>query len=134
MIGGPPKAPLGGPNRKVSPLPPSSQVAAIAEKVKAKKIPVKIPIESVRDGEEVDESKRSIWSRKPIPPSDLEAQVDLEPPEVSTATLYPDDEYRKHLPSTVDVFLPSRVCATFLVVGEKSTKFSYNYLSLHGVR
>ncbi|OCB89245.1 hypothetical protein A7U60_g3612 [Sanghuangporus baumii] len=108
MIGGPPKAPLGGPNRKVSPLPPSSQVAAIAEKVKARKIPVKIPVESERDEEDVDGSKRSLWSRKPISPSDLETPADLDPPEIFTAVSYPDDEYRKHLPPTVDVFLPSR--------------------------
>lgn len=109
MIGGPPKAALGGPNRKVSPLPPSAQVAAIAEKVKAKKIPVKIPIESEVDGEGSDGLKKSLWSRRPIPSSELEPPIEVPPPDVVSAALYPDEDYRRHFPSTVDVFLPGKV-------------------------
>ncbi|EJD04490.1 uncharacterized protein FOMMEDRAFT_140427 [Fomitiporia mediterranea MF3/22] len=108
MIGGPPKAALGGPNRKVSPLPPSSQVATILEKVKAKKIPVKIPLESGSDGVGTDASKPSLWSRRPIASSELPIPADIEPPEISSAPLYPDEEHTRQLPPTIDVFLPSK--------------------------
>lgn len=106
MIGGPPKALLGGPNRKVSPLPPA--VVAFEEKLKAKKMAVRIPVESglmERGGDE----KRSLWSRKLIPISDRSHLPTLPPPEAESTEIYPEETYRRILPSTVDVFLPSKV-------------------------
>ena len=107
MIGGPPKALLGGPNRKVSPLPPPAALA-LEEKLKAKKVVVRIPIESDLV-EERESEKRSLWSRMPIPSSELPSVAALVPPEASSAEIYPEETYRRNLPPTVDVFLPSKV-------------------------
>ncbi|KAI5120547.1 hypothetical protein M0805_000275 [Coniferiporia weirii] len=110
MIGGPPKAMLGGPNRKVSPLPPAA--VALQEKLKLKKVPVKLPLETDTDGKvrdvSEDVSKKSLWSRKPVTASELEQFPDSAPPEIISMELYPDENHRQHLPATVDVFLPGK--------------------------
>ncbi|THH09411.1 hypothetical protein EW145_g2020 [Phellinidium pouzarii] len=101
MIGGPPKALLGGPNRKVSPLPPAA--IAIQEKLKSKKVTVKVPDEQAEDA-----SKKSLWSRKPVATSQLKIFPEFSPAETTSIELYPDEGYRRHLPLTVDVFLPGQ--------------------------
>ena len=116
MIGGPPKALLGGPNRKVSPLPPPAALA-LEEKLKAKKVVVRIPIESDLV-EERESEKRSLWSRRPIPSSELPSVAALLPPEASSAEIYPEETYRRNLPPTVDVFLPSKVSILGEVIHE----------------
>ncbi|KDQ17741.1 hypothetical protein BOTBODRAFT_582060 [Botryobasidium botryosum FD-172 SS1] len=116
-IGGPPKAPLGGPNRKHSPIPPvtpaseKSPVAPPAElKPKARKIIVKIPVETVVEEGENGEKKtsRPIWARNPVPPDSLSPQEPLPGPELTTAEIYPEPWPRDELPPTIDVFLPGK--------------------------
>ncbi|KLO11282.1 hypothetical protein SCHPADRAFT_479122 [Schizopora paradoxa] len=108
MIGGPPKALLGGPNRKPSPLPPAQQV--IQEKLKAKKVLVKIPKES--QVEEADEngasSSKSLWSRTPATPSTSLNEVEIVVPETISGNVYPEESLTRFLPPTVDVFLPGK--------------------------
>ncbi|KAF8741521.1 hypothetical protein RHS02_03518, partial [Rhizoctonia solani] len=86
-IGGPPKAVLGGPNRKTSPLPPTpaGENAPLLPDVKRKKCTVRLPLESDQEPEadagDADESAkrtRSLWSREPVPPSQLPPQVTLD--------------------------------------------------------
>ncbi|KAF8350283.1 hypothetical protein F5887DRAFT_1270081 [Amanita rubescens] len=80
-IGGPPKAVLGGPQRKPSPLPPS----------KPKKVQVNLPLLSP--------------SVPPLP------TIDFPPvtfPESSTRDIFPPDVTRNLVPHTIDVFLPGQ--------------------------
>ena len=93
-VGGPPKAVLGGPARKVSPLPPGATPAQLPAPVKQKKLIVNLPKE--------EES-----ARVPLP---LAPMPDVAPPVVISAQMYPSDEDRLALPSTVDVYLPGKVC------------------------
>ncbi|KAG8732948.1 hypothetical protein FRC11_009825 [Ceratobasidium sp. 423] len=85
-IGGPPKAVLGGPNRKTSPLPPTpaGENAPGLPDVKKKKCTVKLPVESDQDLDgdaEDDEASarrtKSLWSRTPIPLSEFPPEVIL---------------------------------------------------------
>ena len=107
-IGGPPKAPLGGPGRKHSPMP-APAVAAIAaqEKVK-KKVVVKLPLESAEEGAE----GKSLWSRVPLDPESVKEE-DVVPPEIITANVSPEELERTLLPPTVEVFLPGKVRLCF---------------------
>lgn len=107
MIGGPPKAVLGGPNRKVSPLPPPATLA-LEEKLKAKKIVVKIPKEGDLTDDEVDGVK-SLWSREPLPFSEFPNLPPNYLPEAQSVEIIPEERHRRSLPATVDVFLPSKV-------------------------
>lgn len=103
MIGGPPKAALGGPNRKVSPLPPTAQAALLAEKLKSKKIPVKLPFETV---DELPEGVQgSLWTRSPAAHQQDEVENPASP-DTSTADIFPEEEYRVEPPPIIDICLP----------------------------
>ncbi|KAI0369968.1 hypothetical protein BV20DRAFT_967326 [Pilatotrama ljubarskyi] len=107
-VGGPPKAVLGGPQRKVSPLPPPTAAAPPASVVqKPKKVIVNFPRETI-PGEGDEPPKRASFARTPLPPSEVPEQVEVKYPETSTVELYPPDSWRYHLPPTVDVFLPGK--------------------------
>ena len=112
MIGGPPKAALGGPGRKVSPMP--AVAAVVQEKLKGKKVAVKLPNETERvleEGEDEEKADRPLWTRRPIATSSLPDQPHIDPPEINSADVYPIDEYKDLLPPSVDVFLPGKVCS-----------------------
>ncbi|KAG8220233.1 hypothetical protein J3R82DRAFT_1272 [Butyriboletus roseoflavus] len=102
-IGGPPKAPLGGPGRKHSPLPPPPPAPA----PKGKKLMVNLPVETI-PGTEDQPTSRPPWARTPMPTTTHEEPVVIFP-EVTTADPYPPDNWRRNIPDTVDVFLPGRV-------------------------
>lgn len=105
--GGPPKAVLGGPQRKVSPLPPPVAAVVAATAPKTKKIIVNIPEETMREGE--DKGARKDWARVPLPISEIPSLPVLRGPDLVTAEPYPPDAWRHHLPDTIDVFLPGKV-------------------------
>ena len=102
-IGGPPKAPLGGPGRKLSPMPP--QLPATAQK--GKKIAVNLPVET-QPGEDGAPPTRPPWARTPMPTTHSEEPVVI-PPEIDTVEMFPPESWRCAMPQTVDVFLPGRV-------------------------
>ncbi|KAH0838729.1 hypothetical protein J3R83DRAFT_7083 [Lanmaoa asiatica] len=102
-IGGPPKAPLGGPGRKHSPLPPAPPAPA----QKGKKVIVNLPVETI-PGTEDAPSSRPPWARTPMPTTGHEEPVVILP-EVTTADPFPPDNWRRNIPDTVDVFLPGKV-------------------------
>ncbi|KAI0327259.1 hypothetical protein GY45DRAFT_1437070 [Cubamyces sp. BRFM 1775] len=107
-VGGPPKAVLGGPQRKVSPIPPSSAATLAAPSgPKPKKVIVNFPRETI-PGEGDEPPTRAAFARTPLQPSDVPEQVEVKYPETSTVELYPPDSWRYHLPPTVDVFLPGK--------------------------
>lgn len=101
--GGPPKAVLGGPQRKVSPVPPTPTVPV----AKTKKVVVNLPEETMKEGEQ--SGTRPAWARTALPPSEIPPQPQIEPPEVMTCEPFPPDAWRYHIPPTVDVFLPGKV-------------------------
>ncbi|KAI0820637.1 hypothetical protein BC628DRAFT_1422801 [Trametes gibbosa] len=107
-VGGPPKAVLGGPQRKVSPMPPPVAATPVAPPPrKQKKVIVNFPRETVpADGSE--SSTRASFARTPLPPSEIPEPVEIRHPDLSTVELYPPDSWRYHLPPTVDVFLPGK--------------------------
>ncbi|EMD41412.1 hypothetical protein CERSUDRAFT_79057 [Gelatoporia subvermispora B] len=121
-VGGPPKAVLGGPQRKVSPVPPAA-TPAVAVVQKAKKVVVKLPKETIRN-EELEEgtsenseqseevkavtTTRPSWARTPLRPEDVPVHPEVPEPEIVSAEVYPSDPWRMHLPATVDVFLPGK--------------------------
>ncbi|KAG9310319.1 hypothetical protein JVU11DRAFT_9443 [Chiua virens] len=104
-IGGPPKAPLGGPGRKHSPLPPPPPPALPAPK--GKKLLVNLPVETIPPTS-CQPPSRPPWARTPMPTTSCENPVVI-PPEISTADPHPPDTWRHHIPDTVDVFLPGKV-------------------------
>lgn len=107
-IGGPPKAVLGGPARKLSPLPPNlpEAVPAVVPAVKQKKVVVNLPKETANDGEE---AARPSWARTPLPqPANFNGQQVVYA-EITSAEPYPPEEWRVNIPSTLDVFLPGKV-------------------------
>lgn len=112
-LGGPPKAVLGGPNKKVSPMPATPTPAApsasgpVAEKPKAKKAIVKFPVESPPK-EAVEEVKYSLWARIPLKHFDGDAFKGIIPPEITTMEAHPI-ELRGSFPATIDVYLPGKV-------------------------
>ena len=110
-IGGPPKAPLGGPGRKHSPLPPAPPVVPVP---KGKKVVVNLPVEMI-PGKEDQSPSRPPWARTPMPTTSREEPVVM-PPEIATGDPYPPDSWRHHIPDTVDVFLPGKVCDTCRVL------------------
>ncbi|KAI0735960.1 hypothetical protein C8Q76DRAFT_668735 [Earliella scabrosa] len=108
-VGGPPKAVLGGPQRKVSPMPPPAAAAAVAAAPapKPKKVIVNLPRETV-PGEGDEPPTRASFARMPLVESEVPLQVEVRHPDTSTIELYPPDSWRYHLPPTVDVFLPGK--------------------------
>ncbi|KZT08936.1 uncharacterized protein LAESUDRAFT_647961 [Laetiporus sulphureus 93-53] len=107
-VGGPPKAVLGGPQRKVSPLPPAAPVATpSAPTAKPKKVVVNFPKETIPAEGDAPLTRRP-WARTPLSPSSIPEQSDVPLPEISTAELYPSDTWRYHLPATIDVYLPGK--------------------------
>jgi hypothetical protein len=114
-LGGPPKAVLGGPNRKVSPLPVVAAEVSSAATAKIKKVVVKFPRETIV-GDDADKTVgRAPWARTPVPIDEVPEQPVLRPPELATAEAYPTDTHRYYLPNTVDVFLPGKVCILYPV-------------------
>lgn len=110
-MGGPPKAVLGGPNRKVSPLPPPVEVAP-PPGPRGKRVTVKFPQEKVVGEDE--QVTRPLWARTPIPLSELPEAVAVGPPELVSAESFPTDADRYDLPSSLEVFLPGKVCFAYL--------------------
>ncbi|KAF9457468.1 hypothetical protein BDZ94DRAFT_1227839 [Collybia nuda] len=106
-IGGPPKAVLGGPARKHSPLPPAAaNTPPPAAPQKVKRTNVKLPKETVLE-DNGRLSSRPSWARTPLAPSEW---VDREilPVDTTSAESFPPDDWRKHIPNTLDVFLPGK--------------------------
>ena len=118
-VGGPPKAVLGGPQRKVSPMPATPAAAAASapatQPQKQKKVIVNLPRETV-PGEGDEPPTRASFARMPLVESEIPVQAEVRYPETSTVELYPPDSWRYHLPPTVDVFLPGRVRCLLLCV------------------
>ncbi|RDB29315.1 hypothetical protein Hypma_015013 [Hypsizygus marmoreus] len=105
-IGGPPKAVLGGPARKLSPLPPAALNTPSPAPQKVKKMNVNLPKETVL-GEDGQPATRPSWARTTL---DGFVFVDQEipPVELTSGESYPPDEWRNHVPNTLDVFLPGK--------------------------
>lgn len=116
-IGGPPKAVLGGPARKLSPLPSTlasndTASTSTASLQKSQKAIVNLPKETV-PGEDGEPPTRSSWARSPLDnPFEYQDHPGI-PPELTTVELFPPDTYRLHFPNSIDVYLPGRVC-TFI--------------------
>jgi hypothetical protein len=101
-IGGPPKAALGGPNRKLSPLPAEASPLPAPDASKPKKkFIVKLPVESGSD------ALPPSWARKPVPLSSLPPMEVIPPTDLTTAEVYPAP--LTEFPNTMDVFLPGKV-------------------------
>ena len=106
-IGGPPKAVLGGPQRKLSPLPPSlNQVSSATQK--PRKVVVNLPKESVPSETEGNPPTRPEWARCPLDIKYYQEQFVL-PVEPTSRDIYPPDLFRRIVPDTIDVFLPPQV-------------------------
>lgn len=123
-IGGPPKAILGGPQRKLSPNPlpgpssaPSAGVsgsttpagAASVNPVKAKKITVNLPKETIPSEEEGVAATLAVFARIPLRPEEVVEDTNVRYPELTTCEEFPPEQFRHEIPSTVDVFLPGKV-------------------------
>lgn len=137
-VGGPPKAVLGGPmKKKVPSLPVVVAAVQVVNQLGKKKVIVNLPKETIkvceRDGGGQDEHggsddegddddddhhrndgveekvERQPWARDPLPVGAVPEQPEIEPPELTTIEAYPSDEWRHHIPPTVDVFLPGKV-------------------------
>ncbi|KAJ7480041.1 hypothetical protein B0H11DRAFT_2157981 [Mycena galericulata] len=106
-IGGPPKAVLGGPARKLSPLPPVA-VAPSPTPQKTKKMIVKLPKESPMD-EDGKPMEKPSWARTPLETPFVYKEVQVVEAELTTAEPYPSDSWRHGMPPTIDVFLPGKV-------------------------
>jgi hypothetical protein len=108
-LGGPPKAVLGGPARKVSPMPAAvTNTTPQVTVLKGKKVNVNLPRETIA-GENGKPSTRPPWARVALVTSLSSLEDPLEPPEITTANVYPDDNWRLMIPAIVDVFLPGKV-------------------------
>ena len=113
-IGGPPKAVLGGPARKLSPLPstlapndPTSTTSFSPKK--PKKVNVNLPKETVL-GADGEPATRSSWARSLLDNSFQYQDHPAIPPEVTTVEIFPPDTYRLEVPNSIDVYLPGKVC------------------------
>ena len=107
-VGGPPKAVLGGPARKLSPFPSTLTPNDPA----SKKVIVNLPKETI-SGEDGEPATRSSWARSPLDnPFQYQNHPPI-PPEVTTVEIFPPDTYRLDFPNSIDVYLPGRVC-TFI--------------------
>ena len=107
-IGGPPKAVLGGPGRKHSPLPPTAPAVPAA---KPKKIVVNLPKET--NTEEDGTKSRPPWARRTLDVPFVYTEMELDGPEMSTCAINPPDVWSRNLPETLDVFLPGKVILYF---------------------
>jgi hypothetical protein len=108
-IGGPPKAVLGGPARKLSPMPPTAASApAPGQVLQGKKVTVNLPKETV-PGEDGQPATRPEWARTPLQSIVVTTKRDLRPPELTSSEAYPPDSWRLSVPNTLDVFLPGKV-------------------------
>ncbi|KAF5377169.1 hypothetical protein D9615_006437 [Tricholomella constricta] len=105
-IGGPPKAVLGGPARKLSPLPVAAPSPAPAPQ-KVKKVNVNLPKETVPAEEEGQPPTRQPWARMVLDGFEFKDK-EIAPVELTTAESYPPDEWRNQVPNTLDVFLPGK--------------------------
>ncbi|KAJ6627022.1 hypothetical protein B0H10DRAFT_2210879 [Mycena sp. CBHHK59/15] len=106
-IGGPPKAVLGGPARKHSPLPPIAAAAPPAPPQKVRKSVVKLPKESPV-GEGGQPAEKPAWARTPLETPFVYKEVQVVEAELTTAEPFPTDSWRYTMPPTVDVFLPGK--------------------------
>ncbi|KAI0089817.1 hypothetical protein BDY19DRAFT_889029 [Irpex rosettiformis] len=106
--GGPPKAVLGGPQRKAAQLPPTASAPSVpaAPVTKPKRIVVNLPKETIQEGE--DKGKSTPWARKPVSGSEVPSQPSVQPIELATVEVYPPDAWRHVVPATIDVFLPGK--------------------------
>lgn len=112
-IGGPPKAVLGGPARKLSPIPPGASVSPVPP-AKAKKVIVNLPKETMA-GEGDEPPTRPSWARTPIPARPDEDEQKVESAELATRESWPPDGWRHMVPEVIDVFLPGKVrCGIFI--------------------
>ncbi len=109
-IGGPPKAVLGGPQRKVTPLPsilPEDTTPVAEVKVSIKKPTVHLPDETgpvVYDGNTYSTPP---WSRNP-----LAGEIDTSlpsPPDISSRVVYPTKTVPFSPEANIEVFLPDHV-------------------------
>lgn len=107
-IGGPPKAVLGGPARKLSPIPPGTSISPAPPPGKPKKIAVNLPKETLA-GEGDEPPTRPSWARTPAPTLPPHEEQKLDPVELTTRESYPPDSWRQMTPEVVDVFLPGKV-------------------------
>jgi hypothetical protein len=107
-IGGPPKASLGGPGRKFSPLPLPTATPLVTIQKPSKKLNVVLPKESL-PGEDGKPASRPSWARMPLNPSLVFNRQVVTCPELSSAESFPPDSWRYHEPTTIDVFLPGKV-------------------------
>ncbi|KAG8887081.1 hypothetical protein FRB98_000608 [Tulasnella sp. 332] len=114
-IGGPPKALLGGPQKKpITPIPGVAPVVINSSNsdVKLKKVVVKLPKESESDGtmgDDVAESSsqaKSRWTRHPIPQQSVPSMPPVEPPVLVSRDVYSDED--SDLSEKVTVILPRR--------------------------
>lgn len=104
-IGGPPKAPLGGPARKVTPVVPTPSQA---DNAKIKKIIVKLPVEQRKEDDD-DETVYSLWSRQPLD-NLIICEEAVIPANVQTIEPYSFNENLPGiLPEIIDVYLPGKV-------------------------
>ncbi|KAF8875019.1 hypothetical protein CPB85DRAFT_1444158 [Mucidula mucida] len=107
-IGGPPKAVLGGPNRKLSPIPPTAASPSPAPPpVKQKKVVINLPKETIR-AEDGSVTGRAEWARRPLDGPPIPPAPVVAPVETNTREDFPSDIWRYTMPSTVDVFLPGK--------------------------
>ncbi|KAF9017592.1 hypothetical protein BDZ89DRAFT_1074684, partial [Hymenopellis radicata] len=107
-IGGPPKAVLGGPNRKLSPIPPTAATPSPAPPpVKPKKVVVNLPKETIR-AEDGSVTGRAEWARSPLDAPPIPPAPVVAPIETNTREDFPSDIWRYTMPPTVDVFLPGK--------------------------
>jgi len=109
-IGGPPKAVLGGPARKVSPMPTVAASTSLPTTLK-KKPNVKLPKETVVSGGENGEetsTTRPEWARVALPHDQVRVH-DILPPITSSGIPYPPEEWKQAWPGQLDVFLPGKV-------------------------
>lgn len=113
-IGGPPKAVLGGPARRLSPLPPASGANPTAAPAKAKKLSVNLPKETIL-GDDGQPVSRPSWARTPSCTLEV-THPPIPTVEIATAELYPTDEWSQRMPNTLDVFLPGKVCLSIIRV------------------
>jgi len=145
-IGGPPKAILGGPQRKLSPNPipsvPSAGVSGSttpsgapanpqpAAAVKVKKVMVNLPKETIPSEEEGVAATKAVFARIPLKPEEIVEDTDVWYPELTTCEEFPSEQFRHHIPSTVDVFLPGKV----RVIIRSNVNYTYAFIrnSLHG--
>jgi hypothetical protein len=105
-IGGPPKAILGGPAKKHTPLPPPVIDASATAPPRSKKVTVNLPREAIA-GDDGKPGTRPSWARTPLDAPFEDSEVVSA--ELITAELFPSDDWRHCIPDSIDVFLPGKV-------------------------